>query len=472
MRLHADLQNIALRVALVAAALGIGVLSGVSPAIGVAAALGLAFALIVLADIRTGVCLFAFAVFIEVLPQAGSLSVFKALGLLLALSWVAAAASRETSDSLFSARPFLSTLILVFLGWTMISLTWAESTSSGLTSISRYLLNLTLFPIVWTAIRTRRDVVLLLGAIVAGATLAAVAGILSPPTPSNEGFESASRATGTIGDPNQFAAVLVVGLALAGAFVMAPLTAGGLRVVAAGSALLCVLGIFLSLSRGGLIAMGCAILASVVVAGRWRPILAVAAGVLCFGALAYFAVFAGVPARERITTVQGGSGRTSLWTVAWRMIDAHPVRGVGAGNFPVSSVHYLLSPGVIQRDEKIIATPDVTHNTFLQIQTELGIVGLMAFLGIVATSLMSMVRAARTFAGRNDWRLEILCRGTFVALVGLLAADFFISEMYSKLLWLLLALGPVLLGVAVRSQSERPAPVRRGFGRRRALAAA
>jgi O-antigen ligase len=354
----------------------------------------------------------------------------------------------------------------------MISLTWAESTSSGLTSISRYLLNLTLFPIVWTAIRTRRDVVLLLGAIVAGATLAAVAGILSPPTPSNEGFESASRATGTIGDPNQFAAVLVVGLALAGAFVMAPLTAGGLRVVAAGSALLCVLGIFLSLSRGGLIAMGCAILASVVVAGRWRPVVALAAGVLCFGALAYFAVFAGVPARERITTVQGGSGRTSLWTVAWRMIDAHPVRGVGAGNFPVSSVHYLLSPGVIQRDEKIIATPDVTHNTFLQIQTELGIVGLMAFLGIVATSLMSMVRAARTFAGRNDWRLEILCRGTFVALVGLLAADFFISEMYSKLLWLLLALGPVLLGVAVRSQSERPAPARRGFGRRRALAAA
>jgi O-antigen ligase len=127
---------------------------------------------------------------------------------------------------------------------------------------------------------------------------------------------------------------------------------------------------------------------------------------------------------------------------------------------------------VILRDEKIIATPDVTHNTFLQIQTELGIVGLMAFLGIVATSLVSMVRAARTFARRNDWRLEILCRGTFVALVGLLAADFFISEMYSKLLWLLLALGPVLLGVAMRSPAERPAPARRGFGRRRALAAA
>jgi O-antigen ligase len=127
---------------------------------------------------------------------------------------------------------------------------------------------------------------------------------------------------------------------------------------------------------------------------------------------------------------------------------------VGTGNFPVSSVHYLLRPGVVQRTEKILEKPDVAHNTYLQIQTELGLVGLLFFLGIVVASLTSLAQAAREFRRRNDESMEIVARGVFVALVGLLAADFFISEMYSKLLWLLLALGPVLLGVALRSVPE------------------
>jgi hypothetical protein len=38
-----------------------------------------------------------------------------------------------------------------------------------------------------------------------------------------------------------------------------------------------------------------------------------------------------------------------------------------------------------------------------------------------------------------------------------LTADFFISEMYSKLLWLLLALGPALLAMSARAE-DRSAP--------------
>jgi O-antigen ligase len=469
MRRQAELPQVAFRGALVAVALAVGVLSGVNPALGVAAAMGVAFTLVVLSDITIGVCLFAFATFVEILPQSGSLSLFKAIGLLLALSWVAAAATRENTDSLFSARPFLAWLIIAFLGWATISLTWAESTSAGMTSLTRYVLNLALFPILWTAIRTRQHVVWLIAAIVIGATVAAIAGIITPPTPSNEGFESASRASGTIGDPNEFAAVLVVGLVLAGTFVVDRETSPTLRLAAGGSAFLCVMGILLSLSRGGLIAMACALIASVFIGGRWRTVIAVAAAVMTFGAVFYFAAFASVPARERVTTVQGGSGRTSLWTVAWRMVEAHPVRGVGAGNFPVSSIHYLLRPGVILRTDHIIGKPDVTHNTYLQIQTELGIVGLLGFLTILGISLTSVVKAARTFARRGDRRMEIIARGVFVTLVGLLAADFFISEMYNKLLWLLLALGPVLLGVALRPAVASAR--RRRWGRRTLVAA-
>jgi hypothetical protein len=40
------------------------------------------------------------------------------------------------------------------------------------------------------------------------------------------------------------------------------------------------------------------------------------------------------------------------------------------------------------------------------------------------------------------------------ALVGLLAADFFISDQFSKQLWLLLALGPALLALARRKEAD------------------
>ena len=47
--------------------------------------------------------------------------------------------------------------------------------------------------------------------------------------------------------------------------------------------------------------------------------------------------------------------------------------------------------------------------------------------------------------------MEIVARAMVVALVGILAADFFITEQYGKQLWLLLGLGPALLGVARRT---------------------
>jgi hypothetical protein len=44
--------------------------------------------------------------------------------------------------------------------------------------------------------------------------------------------------------------------------------------------------------------------------------------------------------------------------------------------------------------------------------------------------------------------MELLARGLFIALVALLVADFFSSALYSKQLYLLLAVGPALLAMA------------------------
>jgi O-antigen ligase len=148
------------------------------------------------------------------------------------------------------------------------------------------------------------------------------------------------------------------------------------------------------------------------------------------------------------------------------MVEDKPVVGVGSGNFNVSSIHYLLvSPGAIERDEFIVDTPKVAHNTYLQILAELGIIGLTMFLLIIGFAIRCALHAARWFGRAGDSHMEIVARAMVIALVGILAADFFITEQYGKQLWLLLGLGPALLGVARRTYpaaaEEERKPVRK-----------
>jgi O-antigen ligase len=178
-------------------------------------------------------------------------------------------------------------------------------------------------------------------------------------------------------------------------------------------------------------------------------VLVVASGFL------YFTQVASLPARERVTNAGEGSGRTDLWTVGLRMVRAHPLDGVGVGNFPVVSADYVLQPGLIKRSELIFSTaPKVTHNTYLEILAEMGFPGLLLFLGIVGSSLLCVLRAARLWARRGAVGMEALARGVLLGLIGLLVADFFISEMYGKLLWTMLALGPVMFAIARREAAD------------------
>ena len=83
------------------------------------------------------------------------------------------------------------------------------------------------------------------------------------------------------------------------------------------------------------------------------------------------------------------------------MVEDQPVRGVGTGNFHVTSIHYLLeSPGAIKYDEFIVDKPKVAHNTYLQVLAELGIVGLTLFLAIIGFAVACALKAARWFGRR------------------------------------------------------------------------
>ena len=138
------------------------------------------------------------------------------------------------------------------------------------------------------------------------------------------------------------------------------------------------------------------------------------------------------------------------------MAEANLVKGVGAGNFRDSSAHYVLTePGAIANTEFIIDQPRFAHNIYLEILAELGVIGLALFLALVGATIGTGVRAARKFAVYDDTDMALLSRAVVVAVVALLAMDFFLSDQFSKQLWLLLALCPALLSIAAaREPSE------------------
>jgi O-antigen ligase len=443
--------------AIVAIALVFGIFAGIQPKLAIGAALGLVFFAIVVSNLAVGlVALVALAFFEEYSELSGGVSLTKIVGLLLVLALLAAIAAgrpeeRQARDLVAQHRG-LVVLATLFIAWATISLVWAKQWDAGTETLGRYILNVALFPIAFAALRTRRHVVWLLSVFVASALLSVAFGLVNPADPSKPWV---GRLGGAGLNPNQLGQLLAVAVVLAAGLAAAnrrwPPTLAKMAALAAAAG--CAAGLFLTVSREALLGLGVSLLVAPFAVGRGRRAGAVVLSALVLaGALGWFAAVASQSDFERITNpaANGGSGREDLWRMGWRMTEDHPVTGVGVGNFRVSSVDYLIRPGAVLRDEYILETPLVAHNIYLQVLSELGVVGLTFFVLILLLSLRSMLAAAREFARQGDYTSEVLARALFIAVVGLLAADFFSSQFLSKQLWLLLATGPALYGIAYR----------------------
>jgi putative inorganic carbon (HCO3(-)) transporter len=433
----------------------LGLLAGIHPPLALAAIAAAVFVPIVFARPILGLCTLVFLSFLESFSSVTpSLSLTKIVGLFLVLGWIGTLATASPAErarrSLFTHEPVLAASLVLFAAWAAVSLVWAERPSEGASSLSRFALNFVLFPIALAAVRVPRHVLALFAVFVAGALVSAVYGMLSPAAAAEV---ATGRLSGVGLNPNQLGQLLVVAIVLAGTFATNRRSPGVLRLAALAAAVVAAVGLYMTLSRGAILGLAVALLVAPFAVGRGRragTLVLVAAALLV--TVGWFAAFAPEGAAERITHPEreGGSGREELWRLSWRIVEDHPIRGVGAGNFPVSSIHYLLRPGRTDQDQYIIDTPKVPHNIYLQVLSELGIVGLTLFAVILASSLHCALLAAHKFARRKEQMMELLARGLFISLVGLLAAEFFSSQLFSKQLWLLLATAPALLAVAGR----------------------
>jgi putative inorganic carbon (hco3(-)) transporter len=257
------------------------------------------------------------------------------------------------------------------------------------------------------------------------------------------GKELRPRLAGPIGEKNRYAQVLLVLLPLAVSRMRIERN-GPLRMLAAGSAALIVIGVVLSFSRGAAIALGVLVLAMGLT--RMVPMRQVFALTLALAALVavvapdYVGRVQTLAAADSALT-QGGTadqaivGRATENLAALNVFRDHPILGVGPGQFFARySQQYANALDLKFLDENRRA-----HNLYLEIAADTGALGLVIFLAIVGVTMVQLWRLGAWWRDR-DPELAALAQAFLLALVAYLACGVFLQLAYQRYFWFLLAL--------------------------------
>jgi O-antigen ligase len=220
---------------------------------------------------------------------------------------------------------------------------------------------------------------------------------------------SAERAAGTFGAPAVFGTFLGVVLAVA-LSVLAWGWPRRLRRLSIPAIALAIPALFLSLTRGPLIGAGVVALLILVLRGRtrWRTVLAVAIALVVLVA-AWGAISSTHLYKSRFSNSTDVQIRVVIDRLSLKLAEEKPILGWGYGSFDTVKDLVSFNPAPFTRSEVLYYT---SHNTFLTVLAETGIVGLaLLVLPWLVLARRSLIAAARPLV-RQRWAL--------VALLGML----------------------------------------------------
>jgi O-antigen ligase len=281
------------------------------------------------------------------------------------------------------------------------------------------------------------------------------------------GATEAGRAQGEVGDPSVFAAFQLVVLPLM-LVLAAQAEKRWLRLGLSFGALIIVGSILVSLSRGGLIAfaifLALLILLPARVFFRSRRSKAIALLAVAFATAAVSFRYS-QQLTHRVQSIFGqgpagtqrGSGRYNLWLAARTSINDRPVLGLGYGAFPYASNDLMLStPGVNLEGYSFRDPGQPVHNSYLEAWAELGIFGIVLYVGLLASTVLALLRtAARARAIGADF----VRRVAYALVLGLLTwfiTSFFLSTETSRGFWIVLGLALALPKLLAQASPDDP----------------
>jgi hypothetical protein len=275
--------------------------------------------------------------------------------------------------------------VLAFAGATCLSVLglggyWEDQMVGLLKALGGFVI----FFLATQALRTRVDTCIVVGAVLATASLQALTITLQVLTGVVLVSEEA-RATGTVDDPNLFAGylILIVPLALAvGISLRSWWTAAGTAAVMIALSV----ALIATLSRGGWIGAVIGIIALAVVfpERRWVT-LALSGGMMAIVVLILFAPIAARISPHPLGPAEELSARTDIWMTALSAGLHHPLFGVGVANF----VNYYPQYGGTSRGI------NHAHDIFLNMFAERGVLGVLSFVTVLVLLFRSLAESLR-----------------------------------------------------------------------------
>ncbi len=138
--------------------------------------------------------------------------------------------------------------------------------------------------------------------------------------------------------------------------------------------------------------------------------------------------------------VEDGSvqGRLHFWRVAREMAADHPFLGIGHGNYITAYDAYDFSGGRH-------GTRRAVHSAWFGVLGELGYVGLLLFVGVIASTFLAARRVRLATRGRDEY--QVLYHAALAVETGMVVfcvGGTFVTMQYNEMLWHFVGLGLVL----------------------------
>ncbi len=153
--------------------------------------------------------------------------------------------------------------------------------------------------------------------------------------------------------------------------------------------------------------------------------------------------------------------RMSYHIIGFDLLSKNTLLGVGVGNFPVNFVDfdYRWIPGRSEVERPL-------HNLYLQVAVEVGLLGFICFMGILASCLYSINFVKRKSGSSN---ISTLAEAIQFSFVSLLIQALFLSSFFNKYLWIYIGLAIVLYRTCARWPSFRVTAWDNGLGAAKGL---
>lgn len=332
-------------------------------------------------------------------------------------------------------RRFNAPSVTLWLGallmlWLSMSTLWALDLKASLGILPTYVGLFMLYIVLSIAPVSRKDFIIILGAMILGALIAAAYGIAvfhgqsvadAHALADNFGRLSVQIGDNTI-DPNAysdaillpFCLLMMLGLRSENAIVKLGALVGLATMLGA---------VYVSASRGAILAIATAVVYLVIRSRHRLQIIAVAVipAIIAFGTSSYMI--------ERFKDAQhtGAAGRFGIWKVGMEAFHQHWLTGAGIGNY--RAIYNSVFIHVYQAYTGGWDRP--AHNLLVQISAELGVVGLVLVLAFWISHLFLLGH----IKPKDEWFDFRL--GLEAAVIGLFVAALSIDLIWSKYTWLL-----------------------------------